>query len=126
MASWTQFIATWERGHQTERGVAKRNWLGLDFLEPRTPRPGDCVDGLEPSVGEVDVWIAAPGAFGPQRAPASVEANKSANGSMVESRSRKSKAFCRHGDEGERNTSSLDEGGLLMEARQQDSEKLEW
>jgi len=25
MASWTQFIATWERGHQAERGVAKRN-----------------------------------------------------------------------------------------------------
>ena len=61
--------------------------------------------------------IAATGVYGPQRAPASVKANKSANGSMVESRSRKPKALCRHGDKGERNTSSLDEGGLLMEAR---------
>jgi hypothetical protein len=47
---------------------------------------------------------------------------KSANGSMVESRSWKPKASCRHGDKGERNTSSLDESALLMEARQQDSD----
>jgi len=43
-----------------------------------------------------------------------MKANKSANGSMVETRFQKPRAG-RHGDKGEKDASSLDESGLLME-----------
>ena len=84
-------------------------------MEPSTPRLGDCEILLVPSTGEVDRQIAAPSAFGPQRAPASAKATKSANGSMVETRFQKP-GMGRHGDGGTKNTTSLDETGLLMEA----------